>query len=59
MQRFILDVDIDFRADKEATEADLEIVRKLMKQAQLVTIATSPYFMNQEKAIKLIQQLVK
>ncbi len=59
VQRFILDVDIDFRADKEATEADLEIVRKLMKQAQLVTIATSPYFMNQEKAIKLIQQLVK
>jgi hypothetical protein len=59
MKPFILDLDIDFRVDKNATENDFKIIRKLMKQAQIVTIATSPYFMDQAEAINLIQQLIK
>jgi len=58
VQRFILDLDIDFRQDKEATEADVKIIRKLMKQAELVTIATSPYFIDQARAITIIQKFL-
>lgn len=54
---FILDIDIDFRQDKEMTVSDIAIIQELMKKAELVTIATSPYFMDQEKAIILVQKL--
>lgn len=58
IQNYILDIDIDFRVGKEITKADIEIIRNVMKQAELVTIATSPYFMDQKKAILLIKQLL-
>ena len=55
---YILDVDIDFRQDKEITEQDVHIVRELMKKAELVTIATSPYFIDQTKAIEIIKRIL-
>ncbi len=55
---YILDVDIDFRQDKEITEDDIKTIRKLMKEAELVTIATSPYFIDQTNAIKIIKQIL-
>jgi hypothetical protein len=51
---------MDFWVDKSQQEikADFEIIRKLTDNVCLITIATSPYFMNQKKAIKLIKELL-
>jgi hypothetical protein len=56
---YILDIDIDFRVDKEITPEEIHIIRKLMTQVKLVTIATSPYFIDQNKAIEIIKKLLK
>jgi hypothetical protein len=58
MQPCILDLDIDFRVDKEASETDFEIIRKLIQQSKLVTIATSPYFIEQNRAIEIIKKIL-
>ena len=58
---YILDIDVDFwegKTDKEM-ESDFEIIRKLTDNVCLITIATSPYFMNQKKAIEIIKDLIK
>jgi hypothetical protein len=55
---YILDIDSDFRQDKEITPEDIQIIRRLISQAKLVTIATSPYFMDQKKAIEIIEKLL-
>lgn len=57
-ENHILDIDIDFRVDKEITENDIQIVRELITKAELVTIATSPYFIQQDKAIDIIKRLL-
>jgi len=57
---YILDIDVDFRegkTDKEI-ESDFEIIRKLVDNVCLITIATSPYFMEQKKAIETIKMLL-
>jgi hypothetical protein len=56
---YILDIDIDFweKKTEQEQDADFTIIRKLMKEACLVTIATSPYFIDQNQAIALIKQL--
>lgn len=56
-QPFILDIDMDFRQEKDNYTKDFEIIRTLMKKARMVTIATSPYFLDQNNAIDLIQKL--
>lgn len=59
---YILDIDIDFRDPKmsiEKQEKTIQKTRKLIKQAKLITIATSPYFMDQKEAIKIIKALLK
>jgi hypothetical protein len=58
---YILDIDIDFREDKTEQEmkSDFEIIRKIVDNVCLITIATSPYFMEQKKAIEIIKLLVK
>jgi hypothetical protein len=58
---YILDIDIDFwewKSEQEI-ESDFEIIRKLVDNVCLITIATSPYFMDQKKAIEIIKDLVK
>ncbi len=57
----IVDIDIDFREGKsdEEVASDFIIVKKLMQQAKLITIATSPHFFDQKKAITLIKQLLE
>lgn len=57
----IVDIDMDFREDKtdQEIESDFIIIRKLMDKACLITIATSPYFMNQKRAIELIKRLLQ
>ena len=63
---YILDIDVDFwacpsdrREDKtqQEMESDFEIIRKLVDNACLITIATSPYFMEQKRAIEIIKLL--
>ncbi len=58
---YILDIDIDFweqKTDKEI-ESDFTIIRKLLDNVCLITIATSPYFMEQKKAIEIIKHLLQ
>jgi len=55
----IVDIDVDFWEWKDNTEREIQIIKNLMKQAKLITIATSPYFFDQKKAIKLIKKLLQ
>ncbi len=57
---YILDIDVDFwewKTDEEI-ESDFVIIRKLIDNVCLITIATSPYFMKQKRAIQLIKNLL-
>ncbi len=58
---FILDIDLDFWDPSmgiEKLEETFEKTRELIKQAKLVTIATSPYFLDQEFAIELLREIL-
>ncbi len=58
---YILDIDIDFRVPEMSLRdipATLEKTKNLLRGASLVTIATSPYFMDQQKAIEIIRQIL-
>lgn len=59
---YILDIDLDFRAEEMSIENfDLTIkkTRNLIPSAKVVTIATSPYFLPQERAIQLLHLLLE
>ena len=58
---YILDIDVDFREKKSQQEmdADFEIIRKLVDNTCLITIATSPYFMDQKQAIEIIKAILQ
>ena len=54
----ILNIDLDFWADRMNSGSEsLQKVKKLIKKSSLVLIATSPYFMDQKKALELIYEL--
>lgn len=58
---FILDIDIDFRhPDMKIEEYQKTIgkTRELISKAKLVTIATSPFFIDQSLAIKITKELL-
>lgn len=57
-QPYILDIDIDFFAQESDTSAKIAHLQTLIQDAQLITIATSPYFIDQTQAISLIRQLL-
>lgn len=57
---YILDLDLDFF--EQATgilsfDQMKDIILEIARNAQLITIATSPFFMDQKKAIKVVQEL--
>lgn len=57
----ILDIDLDFRAPEMSIEKYSETIGKvknLISKSRVVTIATSPYFLNQEYAIKVCKELL-
>lgn len=57
----ILDIDLDFRAPEMSIENYSETIEKtkeLISKSRVVTIATSPYFLNQELAIKVCKELI-
>lgn len=58
---YIFDIDLDFWADEmgiEAFESTLEKTKNLIYSSKVVTIATSPYFLDQSKALELIHLLL-
>ncbi len=65
-QNFILDIDLDFCLDwiekdnvnKEAVKILKEKFYEVWKAALCITIATSPYFLDQELAIKIVEELL-
>lgn len=57
---YILDIDVDFRDQKSDEELvkDLPIIHQLIKNSCLITIATSPYFLDQNRAIQIIKKIL-
>jgi hypothetical protein len=56
----ILDIDLDFRAPEMSIDEynkTINITRNLIQNSRVVTIATSPYFLDQNLAIKIIKDL--
>ena len=61
VKEFILDIDMDiFSEDLRYIDEALKVkaIRNLIEQAKFITIATSPYFMDQEKAIEWIMRIL-
>ncbi len=55
----ILDIDLDFRAlEKQIPREELSKVRELITSASLVTIATSPFFLDQDRALHFLEQIL-
>lgn len=59
LDRYILDIDVDFWVEQMGIdeERSMKVVRKLLDRAVLVTVATSPYFIEQAKAIELVRKI--
>jgi len=58
---FILDIDLDFRDPKmwiQQTHQTIKKVQELIQSASITTIATSPYFIDQNLAISLAKQIL-
>ena len=57
--KYILDIDLDFRAPAMGTNLTISIplVQSLMREASLITIASSPYFLDQAYALELLSKL--
>jgi vesicle coat complex subunit len=58
---YILDIDIDFREGKSAEQlyTDIQKIKTLINNACLITIATSPYFIDQTHAIAITKKLLQ
>lgn len=58
---FILDIDIDFRhpdMNIEKYQETIDKTRELISKSKLITIATSPFFIDQNLAIKITKELL-
>ena len=58
---FNLDIDLDFRAPEMSIENYSDTIKKvknLITKSRVVTIATSPYFLNQDLAIKICKNIL-
>lgn len=59
-EEFVLDIDLDiFSKDMDYIPFDIKInkIRNLIKKAKTITIATSPYFIEQEYAINILKKI--
>lgn len=57
---YILDIDLDFRVDQKVIPQNhLTVIKNITTSHNIscTTIATSPYFLDQEKAIRFLHQL--
>ena len=56
---YILDIDLDvFLSDIKEVEEALLVIKQLARQAKVITIATSPGFLNQQLAISFANRIV-
>lgn len=57
---YILNIDLDFWQFEENINncLSLNLTKKLMKNAKLITIATSPFFIDQKKSIDILKILI-
>lgn len=58
---FILDIDLDFRAPEMSIvnfDKTITLTRQLIAQADLVTIASSPLFIDQQYALDILHKLL-
>jgi hypothetical protein len=58
-ENYILDIDLDFRAPEMGTDLtkSIPLVQSLMREASLITIASSPYFLDQNYALEVLGRL--
>lgn len=59
-ERFLLDIDMDFFApelDYINNNQKIDLIKKLIPRASLITIATSPFFIDQNLAIKYLRKI--
>ena len=56
---FVLDIDLDiFSKDMDYIPYELKIskIKELIEKSKVITIASSPFFINQEYAIKVLKE---
>jgi hypothetical protein len=60
VEPYLLDIDLDFFAPEMGIEIEkyLPVLKRLMERAQGVTIATSPYFLEQGRAIEMVKKIL-
>ncbi|MDR0879578.1 MAG: UPF0489 family protein [Clostridioides sp.] len=59
---YVLDIDLDiFSPDMDYIDYDYKMdrIRRLVSGANVITIATSPYFINQDRAIEVMHEILK
>lgn len=59
---FILDIDLDFFApesDYIGNDLKLAVIQKLLPKASVITFATSPYFIDQTRAIEWLRRIAE
>ena len=59
-EEIVLDIDLDiFSRDMDYINYDvkLKVIKSLIKKAKLITIATSPFFINQDEAIRVLKDI--
>ena len=57
---YVLDIDLDiFSKDMDYIPYELKIskIKELIEKSKVITIASSPFFINQEYAIKVLKEL--
>lgn len=57
---FILDIDIDFfspEMDYIDSHKKMATIKRLLPLAQLITVATSPFFIDQKRAIQVVKEI--
>jgi hypothetical protein len=58
---FLFDLDLDFWShpfDAQDHESSMQFAIQCMQSARAITIATSPFFIDQEKAMDMLRELV-
>ena len=58
----ILDIDLDFFApelDYIGNEKKISFIQRLLPEAAVVTVATSPFFIDQMRAVSILKRIVK
>ncbi|SHK24715.1 peptide arginase family protein [Tepidibacter formicigenes] len=61
-EEFVLDIDLDiFSKDMDYIDYDLKIskIKELIKKSKVITIATSPFFIEQNYAIDVLKEIFK